>query len=130
MVIEGGCLCGEVSYQVAGPLVDSSHCHCSMSRRQHGAACATYASFQTSAFSWTSGESLVAIYEVATGGGWCFCKNCGSTLAGTDNGVIKSITLGTVKGDPGTSPEVHIYTDSKAVWYEISEELPQYKKRP
>lgn len=130
MVIEGGCLCGNVSYKITGPFVNSSHCHCSMCRRQHGAAFATYAAFRTGDFSWTSGESFVEKYEVATGGGWCFCKKCGSTLAGTDQGVIKSITLGTVKGNPGITPELHIFTDSKAEWYEISDELPQCKERP
>ncbi len=130
MVIEGGCLCGDVSYKVTGPLVDSSHCHCSMCRRQHGAAFGTYAAFRIGDFSWTAGESFVQTYEVATGGGWCFCKNCGSTLAGTDHGVIKSITLGTVKGNPGVAPELHIFTDSKAQWYEITDKLPQCKERP
>ena len=101
-----------------------------MCRRQHGAAFATYAAFDTAEFSWVSGESLVETYEAPTGGGWCFCKICGSTLAGTDKGVLKSITLGTIKGNPGITPELHIFTDSKAPWYEITDELPQFDERP
>ena len=68
--------------------------------------------------------------RVETGGGWCFCKNCGSTLAGSDRGIIKSIALGTVKGNPGMAPGLHIFTDSKAEWYEISDDLPQDSERP
>lgn len=130
MVIEGGCLCGKVSYQVAGPLINSSHCHCSMCRRQHGAAFATYAAFSAGDFSWTAGEAFVEEFKAETGGGWCFCKKCGSTLVGSDKGIIKSITLGTVKGDPGITPELHIFTGSKAEWYEISDGLPQFEERP
>jgi hypothetical protein len=35
------CECARVKYQVDGELKDSWHCHCSISRRLHGAAFAT-----------------------------------------------------------------------------------------
>ncbi len=126
MTINGGCLCGKVQYQISGPLHDASHCHCSMCRRQHGAALATYAGFSTNDFSWTAGEELVKNYAPPDGMGWCFCSECGSTLGGTDAGKIVSITLGTVSGDPGIRPESHIFVGSKAPWYEIHDSLPQF----
>ena len=43
MNIQGGCLCGGIRYEVSGPLTDVGNCHCSMCRRFHGAAFATYA---------------------------------------------------------------------------------------
>ena len=129
MAIQGGCLCGKVRYRINGPLFAVDHCHCSMCRRQHGAAFATYADFEPGAFSWVSGEDLVKVYETEEGGGWCFCSACGSTLAGSDCGKITSITLGTVEGDPGVRPEAHIFTGSRAVWYEIRDGLPQFDER-
>jgi len=101
-----------------------------MCRRQHGAAFATYAAFSAEAFSWTSGQTFVKEYQVEAGGGWCFCEHCGSTLAGTDQGRIKTITLGTVRGNPGITPELHIFTGSKAEWHAITDELPQFSERP
>jgi hypothetical protein len=86
MAIKGGCLCGRVRYEVSGPLSDSSHCHCSMCRRQHGAAFATYAQFNPGDFKWTSGADLVKVFETSADAGWCFCSECGSSLAGTDHG--------------------------------------------
>ena len=130
MKITGGCLCGEVRYEVAGPLFDVSNCHCSMCRRQHGAAFSTYADFNPGDFRWTCGEDLVKIYAVAAGGGWCFCSECGSTLAGSEHGRITSIALGTVDGDPGVVPTAHIFTASKAPWHEITDALPQFGERP
>lgn len=127
--IKGGCLCGKVSYEVSGPLIDADHCHCSMCRRQHGAAFSTYAAFNPGDFSWITGEDLIKVYEAQTGGGWCFCRECGSTLAGTDKGKVTSVTLGSIEGDPGVKPMSHIFVGSKAQWYEITDDLPQFKER-
>lgn len=127
--IKGGCLCGKVQYEITGPLFNADHCHCSMCRRQHGAAFSTYADFDSGDFKWVSGEDLVKIFETSSGAGWCFCRECGSSLGGTEKGEITSITLGTVEGDPGIKPEAHIFVGSKAHWYEIHDDLPQFDKR-
>ena len=128
--IKGGCLCGRVRYKINGPLFNADNCHCSMCRRQHGAAFSTYADFNPADFTWTSGEDSVKVYETSSGAGWCFCRECGSSLAGSQKGRITSITLGTVEGDPGIKPECHIFVGSKAPWYEINDDLPQFDKRP
>jgi hypothetical protein len=130
MTIQGGCLCGKVRYQINGPLFDADHCHCSMCRRQHGAAFATYADLAPDDFKWIAGQDLVRIYATPAGAGWCFCRECGSSLAGTVDGKITSIALGSVEGDPGIRPAAHIFTGSKADWHEITDDLPQYDARP
>lgn len=130
MAITGGCLCGKVRYRISGRLFDASHCHCSMCRRQHGAVFATYVDFDPDDFEWTSGEELVKVFEPSPEGGWCFCGECGSTLAGSVNDKITSVTLGTVEGDPGIKPESHIFVGSKARWHEINDDLPQFDEWP
>ena len=127
--INGGCVCGKLRYEIAGPVSSADHCHCSLCRRQHGAAFATYADFKPGRFSWVSGEKYLKVYELASGAGWCFCSECGSSLAASEKGVITSVTLGSVDGDPGIKPDAHIYVGSKAIWYEISDDLPQHMKR-
>ena len=126
MTIKGSCLCGKVRYEISSDLFDVSHCHCSMCRRQHGAAFATYADFNPDDFKWTAGADLVTVYEPPPGGGWCFCRECGSSLAGTDQGKVTSITVATVEGDPGIKPEWHIFVGSRASWHEITDDLPQF----
>ena len=128
MVIYGGCLCGGIRYEIAGPLFNAGHCHCSMCRRQHGAAFSTYTECDPDNFKWISGDDLVRIYETSPGNGWCFCSMCGSSLAGTENGKIIWVTLGTVDGDPGTRPASHEFVGSKAQWHEITDELAQFEE--
>jgi len=123
-------LCGKVRYEVTGPLLHADHCHCTMCRRQHGAAFSTYADFEPDDFRFTSGEFLAKVFETSSGGGWCFCSECGSTLAGTDRGRFTSITLGTVEGDPGIRPASHIFAGSRARWHDIKDDLAQFDERP
>ncbi|MBF0280106.1 MAG: GFA family protein [SAR324 cluster bacterium] len=130
MAVEGACLCGRVRFEITGPLLNADHCHCSQCRRQHGAAFSTYADCRPEDFKWISGEDHVKRYETLSGAGWCFCKECGSTLAGSDKGEINSVTLGTLAGDPGIKPESHIFVGSKAQWYDIADDLPQFEERP
>lgn len=130
VVIKGGCLCGKVRYEITSPFIDADHCHCSMCRRQHGAAFSTYAEFNTDDFKWVSGEEYVKTYETSAGAGWCFCTECGSSLAATDKGRLSMVSLGTVEGDPGIKPELHIFVGSKARWHEIYDDLPQFDERP
>ena len=129
-VIKGGCLCGKFCYEITGLLLDADHCHCSMCRQQHGAAFSTYANFSAGDFKWVTGAEYVKTYETVAGDGWCFCTDCGSTLAGTEQGRVTSITLATVEGDPGIKPEAHIFVASKAQWHDINDDLPQFEERP
>jgi len=126
MTIKGGCLCGRVRYEVEGKLFNAGHCHCSMCRKQHGAAFSTYAECKPEEFRWISGEDLVKVHETSPGGGWCLCSSCGSSLAGTAKGRVAWIALGTVEGDPGIRPASHEFVGSKAGWHEITDALPQY----
>ena len=59
MMIEGRCQCGAVRYQADGEISDLSHCHCSMCRKLHGAAFATFADVARNGFRWIAGEDVV-----------------------------------------------------------------------
>ena len=37
-VLHGSCLCRGVRFEITGPLIAPSNCHCSICRKQHGAA--------------------------------------------------------------------------------------------
>jgi hypothetical protein len=47
-----------------------------------------------------------------------------------DDGTHVIIPAGALDGDPGVRPVVHIHTASKASWYEITDELPQFAEFP
>ena len=59
-----------------------------------------------------------------------FVGTCGSTLSITYQGLIHSLTLGCVDGDPEVAIAQHIFVDSKASWEVIPETATQFDKYP
>jgi hypothetical protein len=79
-VIHGSCLCGSVRYDIDGPFEVMSHCHCSMCRRHHGGAFATFVSVPPSGFRWVAGEDEISTYQSSNYGKRTFCAKCGSVM--------------------------------------------------
>jgi hypothetical protein len=128
-MIEGGCLCGAVRYQVNDSIKDVSHCHCAMCRKHHGAAFATFGVAERNHFHWLQGEQQISIYRSSTQLERLFCGRCGSSLlCRTDEEPdIVYLTLGTLDDDPGCRPAYHIWVGSMAPWHTITDDLPQFE---
>src|SRR3954470_5361321 len=126
-MIGGSCLCGQIKYELSGGVELINHCHCSMCRKAHGAAFGSFLHASSDGFRWTAGESLVERYESSPGNVRAFCRVCGSNMPVLDH---KSVTIpaGTLDDDPGVRPMLHIFTGSKAPWFDIDGSLPQFKE--
>jgi hypothetical protein len=81
-------------------------------------------------FAWTSGEDNLTAYETNPGWGLCFCRTCGTTVAGMQGTEVHGVTLGSVDGDPGVAIEMHIFVGSKAPWDHIGGDAPRYDEFP
>jgi hypothetical protein len=127
-MIEGSCLCGGIQYRFDEKgAVLMNHCHCSRCRKASGAEYATFLQVVGDYFEWVSGEELVAAYESAPGNFRTFCRVCGSRapVVREEHNAV-TIPVGTLEGDPGLRPAMHLFTRSKAEWYRISDDLPQF----
>lgn len=123
---KGSCLCGTVKFTVTGKASNMNHCHCSMCRKIHGSLFATY--FNAEGIDVTAGSDAIASYESSPGFTRTFCTKCGSTLpeqSHSDKGVF--VPAGLMDDDPGVRPEAHIFTESKAECYTITDTLPQHE---
>jgi hypothetical protein len=127
-MFEGACLCGEVRYRVDREIEELSHCHCSMCRQLHGAAFGTYAGEKSAGFHWLSGASKVKSYTSSPGVKRTFCAICGSTLQALfdTSPEMVYLTMGTVQGNPVHPEPFHIFVGSKAPWFTITDDYPQY----
>jgi len=128
-MFNGQCLCGLVCYQVDVIEPRMAHCHCSMCRKFHGAAFATYGEAKPENFRWLAGEEFLQSYVADNGSTRQFCQNCGSSMtfspAENTKGWVE-FALGTLDSDIPIKPDAHIFTDFKAGWSEISDQLPVF----
>lgn len=130
-MISGECFCGEVRYEIDGPLVNARACHCSRCRKAFSGASSAFAELADPGhFRWVAGEDKLKQYISKQGWGLGFCGTCGSTVCGTYMGTVKGITLGTLNDDPEIELSAHIFVGSKASWDHISGSAPQFHEWP
>jgi len=126
-IIQGGCFCDSVRYELKGSLQNARACHCSRCRKAFSGASSAYAELSpSSSLEWLSGEDNLTIYKTGEGWGMGFCSKCGSTICGLRDGQVHGLTLGSINGDPGVEIEMHIFVDSKAPWDHIGGTAKQY----
>ena len=78
--MRGSCLCGEIRYEIRGPLLGINYCHCRQCRKASGSAFAANAGVATKHFELTSGLDSLASYESSPGKKRYFCAKCGSPI--------------------------------------------------
>lgn len=126
----GGCLCGAVRFEVSAPASDLYHCHCSMCRRIHGTAFATYAVVMRSAMTLVKGEDMLSRYDSSPGVTRSFCRRCGCQIAidvayqPDDRWFMPAILDDPVHPGAGRR-ERHIFVSSKLPWLHLDGVLPQ-----
>lgn len=131
-MVKGSCLCGKVSYEVHRLPRSMYCCHCSMCRKATGSAFAVNMWVREVDLVVNDDQSLIKAFQSSPGEHRYFCSGCGSPLyskARAREGVV-SIRCGTLDEDPTIRPTEHIYAASKAPWFDICDELPQYPEEP
>jgi hypothetical protein len=118
----GGCLCGDVRYQVSQDPEWVGSCHCTMCRKISGTAFSTYAVFSRETFEWTKGvPALYRSSEPTTRG---FCARCGSTLS-WETTEIFGVAVGSLDRPEDVQPECHTNTTTWLPWIKMDDDLPR-----
>ncbi|MFV3077838.1 GFA family protein [Niveispirillum fermenti] len=124
--LAGQCYCGAVRYRVTDAFAYAANCHCSGCRRATGSAFKPFAGIEARHLSITQGQ--IRIY----GDALCHdahCPTCGSLLYSlVRDGAYVHVTLGTLVDTPTIRPTEHIFVGSKAPWYNITDNLPQFQE--
>ena len=122
-VIQGGCACGGVRYEVRGALRPIIACHCVQCRRTSGHFVAATAC-RRSVFALLKSDTLkwfVAVPGFRRG----FCSECGSSLFFEETGGERvSIAAGSLDEPQGLSIAAHIFVAEAGDYYEIDPRVP------
>ena len=127
----GKCLCDTVQFEIAGDLPNLYQCHCSLCRKQGGAASNAATLVHKNDFIWLSGEDRITRYKMEDGFTSHFCSVCGSPVPNPLRDTDKVwIPAGALPGDINSRIVVHIYTGSKADWEKVLNDGRQYDEMP
>lgn len=128
-MLTGTCLCGAVAYQVPDAFEYALNCHCSQCRRTTGSAFKPLAGIGRGKLTLTQGADSLLIYGESADAHDAHCKQCGALLYSiVRDGEYVHVAMGTLIDDPSIRPSMHIYVGSKAPWYTITDDLPQYQE--
>jgi len=130
-MVEGSCLCGGVRYRYDGEIEEISICHCSQCRKAQGSAFAAVSPVASARFEIIAGADLLKEYRSSPGKVRVFCATCGSPIysAKDDLPEIRRLRLGTVDSPFVCADAFHIFTGSKASWWQYDDGLPCYAQR-
>lgn len=122
----GSCLCGAVTYEIAGPLSPVVYCHCSQCRRQSGHFYAT--TNVARADLRLIREDGLAWFRSSERARRGFCKMCGSPLFWQHDGTDRiAILAGGLASPTGLVEGRHIFVADKGDYYTIDDGLPQFQ---
>ena len=124
--LAGMCLCGAINYTVADEFVYAANCHCSNCRRTTGSAFKPFAGIERDKLKVTKGQDDLMIFGDENGNN-THCKTCGSLLYSlVRDGAFVHVAMGTLVDKPAIRPTKHIFVGSKAAWFTITDDLPQF----
>jgi hypothetical protein len=138
---EGGCTCGYVRYKIVSDPLIVHCCHCRYCQRQTGASFALNALFEASHVELLSGTVNEIIVPSPSGKGQKIarCPKCEIAIwsnyfmTGIKD-MVRFIRVGTLDNPDLLPPDVHIFTESKQPWVNLSpddlavKEFYDYKK--
>jgi hypothetical protein len=124
----GGCWCGAVRYRVADAFLCAASCHCSRCRAATGTACKAFAGIERERLEITDGaDRLLVVGDEDLND--TRCGACGSLLFSVvRDGAYVHVAMGSLNDAPSIRPAAHIFVGSKARWFEIADDVPQFEE--
>ncbi len=121
----GGCLCGEVRFELSEPAPTAGYCHCTRCQRRTGTASSVQARIDGRTLRVVKGESLVKAWRHPEGGfEKLFCGECGGHLfsRNPEDPTQMSVRMGAFDGDPGVRPSWRAFVTYAVEWEPIPDD--------
>jgi hypothetical protein len=124
--LAGKCQCGAVRYAVLDAFRYAANCHCSGCRAATGSAFKAFAGIEREKLEITDGlDDLFVIGDDDAND--TRCAACGSLLFSVvRDGMFVHVAMGSLVDAPTIRPTEHIFVGSKAAWFDITDDLPQF----
>lgn len=125
-LLEGGCLCGDVRYQITDAPLATGICHCVSCRRAAGAESVAWAVCKSSAFEFTL--ATPAAYSSSDGVNRTFCKRCGTSLTYQNSAESIDVTLASLDDPESLKPAKEVWAESRIAWNALHGDIPVHMR--
>lgn len=133
-ILSGGCMCGEIRYEVKGKPVVTAYCHCRDCQRTAGGPFSVVTVVRREDLEVTQGEPKAYIVKGASGKEVkrLFCSNCGSPLFSDveSNPRVWILKTGSLDDPNPLKPSMHVWTETALEWAPIEKDIPIYDRDP
>jgi len=124
---QGGCLCGQVRYEVSGDPLAVVLCHCINCQKQSGSTFSFNIIGQSDQIS-LQGNVSTYVDENDSGDpvNRNFCGNCGSPIYSEilTQGNLIAVKIGTLDDTRDLEPQSQVWCISKQNWLSLNSDLP------
>jgi hypothetical protein len=121
-LLEGGCLCGDIRYQITKAPLAAGICHCASCRRAAGAESVAWAVCSISAFEFTL--ATPAEYHSSKSVTRTFCRNCGTSLTYQISPDSIDVALATLDDPEKLTPGKEVWAESRISWNALHGDIP------
>lgn len=118
----GGCLCGSVRFEAAGPALNPHSCSCKMCARNSGALTTCWVEFPAASVTWNGPGGQPSLYRASDDSSRAFCPVCGSSLGAVDDAPVIAMLVG-VFDTPNRRelmPMFETYKSARPKWWHPS----------
>lgn len=132
--VDGGCLCGAVTYTCDAEPVFTAVCHCRDCQRQTGTAFSVIVGVPAQAFE-LSGEVATHVTIGEDHGRETkrrFCPECGSPVMSESDGIpdVVIVKAGTLDDPSWLAPQIEVWGKSAQPWVVPAEGRPRLERGP
>lgn len=127
-MLEGGCFCGQIRYELLNAPFSSLTCHCVDCRRISGAPFVAWLTVRENEFRIVRGEpETIASSEAVVR---TFCGHCGTQLTyrHAKHADEVDVAAGTLDDPAAVPPTFHTWVSQKLPWIALSDGLPRYER--
>lgn len=125
--VTGGCLCGEVRFEIDAPSISTGYCHCRICQKFTGSAMSAWTAFPASSLRFVKGAPrFFGSSPIAERG---FCAACGSSLVyrliRPRAAAYLVIFTASLDEPQAYAPAAHSGIESQMEWLDILDDLPR-----
>ncbi len=134
MRIDGGCHCGDITYEAEIEPEKVGICHCTDCQALSGTAFRTFVPVPDEAFTLLSGDPKIYVKTGDSGARreQAFCPECGSAIYATavgDGPKVYNIRLGTARQCDELPPKIQIWFRSAQPWLSDLDSVAKIEKQ-